>query len=135
MPDDVIQLYGPTSDDPIDKPDDIKGPRKTYAQDWPAYDAAKTNEHVLFKQLLADLLLFGVENDIPTATGRRGFDTRTKIFSMCIKAYHKSDLRKTDDHGELPPRSVTHRLGAAPCRAPLPMLRTACGRTGERSKD
>lgn len=96
MADDVIYLPGPASDDPIDKPDDIKGPRKTYAQDWPAYDAAKTNENVLFKQLLADLLLLAVENDVPASTGRRGFDTRTKIFSMCIKEYHKSDLRKTE---------------------------------------
>jgi len=97
MADDVIELFGPTtSDDPIDKPNDIRGPRKTYAQDWPAYDAAKTNEHVLFQQFLADLLLLAIENDTPAATGRRGFDTRTKIFTMCIKAYHKSDLRKTE---------------------------------------
>jgi len=92
---DVIELPGTTtSDDPIDKPN--LAPRKTYPQDWPAYDAAKTNESVLFKQLLADLLLLAIENDTPSGTGRHGFDTRTKLFSMCIKAYHKADLRKTE---------------------------------------
>ena len=111
MVSDVIELFGPTRHDPIDNPDDKRTPRKTYAQDWSAYDAAKTNEDVLFKQLLADLLLLAVENDPPKETGRKGFDTRTKLFTMCIKAYHKSDLRKTESIlKELHHRSVIGRV-------------------------
>jgi transposase len=84
------------SDDPIDDPYPA-APRvkKQYPQDWPAYDAAKTNEDVLFKQLLSELLLLAVKVETGKRTGRKGFDTRTKIFCMCIKAYYKSDLRKT----------------------------------------
>lgn len=90
-------------DDSDDFPDDDDSPvmpqptrKPTYPQDWPAYDAAKTNEDVLFKRLLQDLLLLAVENPGPAGrAGRKGFDTRTKLFCMCIKEYYKSDLRKT----------------------------------------
>jgi transposase len=75
--------------------DDDPEPKKSYQQDWPAYDAAKTNEDVLFKQLLSELLLLTVKPSTAKRNGRKGFDTRTKIFSMCIKEYYKSDLRKT----------------------------------------
>ena len=81
-----------TQRDPIAPDDKI---RQTYAQDWPAYDAAKTNEDVLFKRLMQELLLLAVENPSPQRTGRPSFDTRTKLFAMAIKTYYKSDLRKT----------------------------------------
>jgi SWIM zinc finger len=32
-----------------------RSPRKTYKQDWPAYNAAQTNEKQMFQALLADL--------------------------------------------------------------------------------
>src|SRR5579872_4188955 len=81
-----------TQRDPIAPDDKI---RQTYAQDWPAYDAAKTNEDVLFKRLMQELLLLAVENPSPQRTGSPSFDTRTKLFAMAIKTYYKSDLRKT----------------------------------------
>src|SRR5436190_14026523 len=68
--------------------------RPTYTQDWPAYDAAKTNEDQLFKQLLEELLLIAVELEPPKSTGRPGFDRRTKLFAMAMKTYYRSDLRK-----------------------------------------
>lgn len=91
----AIDLLNQNSDDPIDDPYPNVAPKKRYTQDWPAYDAAKTNEDVLFKQLLEELLRIAIDEPRPKRNGRPGFDTRTKLFSMCIKAYYKSDLRKT----------------------------------------
>lgn len=95
-----IRSYQERSDDPIDNADiDPRTPtggRRTYPQDWPAYDAAKTNEAPLFKALLQELLLLGIDDPEPQHTpGRKGFDTRTKLFAMAIKIYSRSDLRKT----------------------------------------
>ena len=33
-------------------------PKKQYAQNWPAYDKAKTNEDAYIKELLTEILLF-----------------------------------------------------------------------------
>jgi len=68
--------------------------KQVYSQDWVAYDLAKTNEDVLFKRLLIELLLFGAKQEKSTGKGRPGFSKREKIFFMCIKEYYKSDLRK-----------------------------------------
>ena len=77
------------------EPPNPSGKRPTYAQDWPAYNAAKTNEDPLFKQLLIELLL--ATNEPTTRTmGRPGYHQWEKILSMCVKEYYKSDLRKTE---------------------------------------
>lgn len=106
------------SDDPDDNHEPVsqpppRGKKPTYAQDWPAYDAAKTNEDVLFKRLLQELLLLAVEEPTRPRLGRRGFDTRTKIFCMAIKEYYKSDLRKATSI--LKELQHLHLIGRVPC--------------------
>lgn len=68
--------------------------KNKYTQDWPAYDAAKTNEDIMFKKLLSELLFLGIENDNKTKIGRKAYSLQDRIFTMCIKVFYKSDLRK-----------------------------------------
>jgi transposase len=67
----------------------------TYSQDWPAYNAAKSNEDSLFKQLLIELALACQEERTPRV-GRTGYFSWEKVVSMTLKEYYKSDLRKTE---------------------------------------
>lgn len=64
---------------------------KTYQQDWPAYDKAKTQEHILFKKFLNELLDIYFKAEVKK--GKR-FTNRERIFAMCIKIYNNSPLRK-----------------------------------------
>jgi len=64
-----------------------------YTQNWPAYDAAKTQEEVLFYQLLAELLFYAIDKAPPTG-GRQGFDNATKIFCMITKGYNPASFRR-----------------------------------------
>ncbi len=73
---------------------EIKKPKPTYPQDWPAYDKAKTNEDGLFKGLLHELLSACVEEPIHKV-GRKGYTRKEKLCFMCIKVFYKSDLRKS----------------------------------------
>jgi transposase len=70
-------------------------PRQQYGQDWSAYDNAKTNEDILFKKLLTELLTTYINEKTQTGRGRRKTPRKEKIFAMCIKIYYRSDLRKT----------------------------------------
>lgn len=69
-----------------------KEPKKL-TQDWIAYDGAKTNEDILFKELLCSLLYLAVK-DKKRTHGRKPYRDADKIFSMCIKVYYRCDLRK-----------------------------------------
>jgi len=65
--------------------------KKTYTQNWKAYDLAKTNETILFKRLLNQLLYHAkLEN-----TNNKGYNIEEKIFCTAIKTYSNSALRKT----------------------------------------
>ena len=67
----------------------------TYPQDWHAYDQAKTNEDIIFKKLIQELLLISLSDNEPNKLGRKGFSTKDKLFCMIIKVYYNADLRKT----------------------------------------
>ena len=49
------------------------GEKRTYPQDWPAYDAAKTNEYFLFKELLRELLFLAEVDVDKLGAGRKGY--------------------------------------------------------------
>lgn len=71
--------------------------KKSYSQDWIAYDAAKTNEDYLFRILLQELLQICVLDDKKEQIkGRKGFNLREKIFFMCFKIYNRSSLRRCE---------------------------------------
>ncbi len=71
-------------------------PKKKYTQDCPAYNAAKTNEDQFFKKLLHELLFLAIKDYPKNRRGPKGYSTRDKIFSMCIKIYYKRDLRRCE---------------------------------------
>jgi hypothetical protein len=59
--------------------------RKTYPQDWRAYNAAQTNEKYLFQLLLHDLCQ-GVQ-ERPIRLGRRRLSMADTIFCIAFKVY------------------------------------------------
>lgn len=63
---------------------------KKYTQDWRSYDCAKTNEEVLFKQMVHELL---IQSELDPGKGM--YSNSDKIFCMMIKVYSGSSLRKT----------------------------------------
>jgi transposase len=70
------------------------GEKRTYPQDWPAYDKAKTNEDYMFKELLRELLLMADIEQERSGPGRKGYSVQDKIFCAAIKVYARSSLRK-----------------------------------------
>ncbi len=60
-------------------------PRKTYAQNWPAYNAAQTSEKQTFQSLLADLCK-GIQEPEQT-TGRPRASLRDMTFAMVFKVF------------------------------------------------
>lgn len=76
------------------QPEPEKQKRPTYALNWSAYDAAKTNEDVYFKRFLQELFFFAIEEPPNNKPGRKGFSKKDKLFAMCVKIYYRSDLRK-----------------------------------------
>ena len=74
----------------------VKKPKiNHYSQKWSEYDKAKTNENIFFKKLLQELLFITIDEVQIPKRGRKPYSIIDKIFCMCIKIYHKSDLRKT----------------------------------------
>jgi transposase len=78
--------------------------RKTYPQNWPAYNAAQTNEQDKFQQLLSDLCA-GVEEPAWKG-GRPPLPLKDMIFSAAFKVYSTvssrrfmSDLREAKKRG------------------------------------
>ncbi len=60
-----------------------------YKQDWKAYDKAKTQECILFKILLEELL-----QAYFTDKKRRMYPTDKRILMITLIVYYKLDLRK-----------------------------------------
>jgi transposase len=74
--------------------------RKTYAQNWPAYNEAQTNEKRQFQILLADLCkgIKGEDEDEKPGRGRPRFPLRDAVFSIVFKVYSTySGRRFTSD--------------------------------------
>ncbi len=79
--------------------------KMTYSQNWPAYNAAQTNEKSMFLRLLADLCS-GIEQPEGAATGRPRLPLADMAFAVISKAYvgssarrFSSDLREAQEHG------------------------------------
>jgi transposase len=79
--------------------------KKTYTQDWPAYNAAQSVEKDRVQEMLADLLK-GVAEPERTCTGRKPHTYRDSIFAMVFKVYNtlsarrfSSDLREAHRRG------------------------------------
>jgi transposase len=82
----------------------VKVTRKTYRQEWPAYNKAQTQEKRLFQYLLHQLCQ-GIGSPAQTGAGRRFLPLEDMIFAMAFKVYSTvsgrrfmSDLR--DAHGK-----------------------------------
>jgi transposase len=78
--------------------------RTTYPQDWPAYNAAQTNEQDQFQRLLNDLCA-GIVNP-PQGKGRPRLPLSDVTFAACFKVYSTfscrrfmSDLRGAQEKG------------------------------------
>jgi transposase len=61
--------------------------RKTYSQDWPAYNAAQVNEKAKFQSLLHDLCLGVAELPNDKKRGRKRIPLRDILFSAAFKIY------------------------------------------------
>jgi hypothetical protein len=66
--------------------------RVTYAQDWPMYNAAQTNEKAHFQSLLYDLCL-GIEEPAQNM-GRPRLSLRDMVFSAVFKVYSTVSTRR-----------------------------------------
>lgn len=67
--------------------------RKTHAQDWPAYNAAQTNEKEKFLMLLQDICR-GVQEPPHAKTGRKPIPLASGIFAACYKVYSGFSARR-----------------------------------------
>jgi hypothetical protein len=79
--------------------------RTTYAQDWPAYNAAQTNEQDEFLRLLGDLCA-GISTPPQSGRGQRRLPLSDAVFSAVFKVYSTfsgrrfmSDLRSAHGSG------------------------------------
>lgn len=77
----------------------VKVTRKTYRQEWPAYNAAQTQEKRLFLYLLHQLCQ-GVGSPAQRGAGRKRFQLEDMIFAMAFKVYSTFSGRRfmTDLH-------------------------------------
>lgn len=84
----------------------------TYSQNWPAYNAAQTNEKSMFLRLLADLCS-GIEQPEGAATGRPRLPLADMAFAVISKAYVGSSARRfTADLAEATEKGF---IGKVPC--------------------
>ena len=67
--------------------------RKTYKQDWPAYDRAQMTEKNRFLELLSDLCR-GIEEPARTKTGRRPHLMRDMVFASAFKVFSTISSRR-----------------------------------------
>lgn len=79
--------------------------RKTYPQNWPAYNRAQTSEQDRFQELLRDLCS-GIEEPATQRRGRPSLPLRDAVFSSAFKVYScfsgrrfMSDLRESHRRG------------------------------------
>jgi transposase len=67
--------------------------RKTYPQEWPAYNMAQTKEKAVFLYLLHQLCQ-GVGSPAQHGAGRRRFPLEDMLFAMCYKVYSTISTRR-----------------------------------------
>jgi len=86
---------------------DENRPRKTYSQNWPAYNAAQTSEKSQFLVLLKELCA-GIEETQKQTKGRPRIPIQDAIFSACYKIYSTvsgrrfmSDLKEAHAQGHI----------------------------------
>jgi transposase len=79
--------------------------RKTYPQNWPAYNAAQTSEQDKFQELLRDLCS-GIDEPVQQKRGRPSLPLRDAVFASAFKVYScfsgrrfMSDLRESHRRG------------------------------------
>lgn len=72
---------------------DVLPTKKSYKQDWPAYDEAQATEKHRFQVLLHDLCQGIVEPPIPKK-GRRPHTLRDSLFAMAFKVYSTFSSRR-----------------------------------------
>ena len=102
-------------------------PRKTYSQDWPAYNAAQTSEKDVFMSLLADLCA-----GVPQAEytfGRPRLPMADMVYTAALKVYSgfsarrfDGDVREAHRKGYIdiaPSFSSVNRYIADPALAPI----------------
>ena len=68
-------------------------PRKTYPQNWRAYNIAQTTEKERFVELLHDLC-GGIVEAIPQTMGRPRLPIRDAVFAACFKVYSTVSCRR-----------------------------------------
>ena len=86
--------------------------KKTYQQNWPAYDRAQAVEKEQFQELLFDLLK-NLEEPERKKCGRKPHSHKDSIFSMCLKTYTLfSSRRASTDLRE------AHKKGFLSCEIP-----------------
>jgi hypothetical protein len=70
-----------------------RAPRKTYRQDWPAYNAAQTHEKEMFQELLRDLCS-DIKEPTRSRNGRPRLPIEDAIFAACFKVYSTVSARR-----------------------------------------
>jgi transposase len=88
-------------------------PRKTYAQNWSAYNAAMVNERRHFHELLADLCATIPDQERSPKGGRPSIPVRDAMFSAVLKVYSLTSARRFS--GELEEAHGSGFIGKLPC--------------------
>ena len=105
----VVEHLADSAGHPLPTPPGVAPPkRRTYAQDWPAYDAAQQAEHLLFDPYLRDLL-----STVPTLLhtgrpGRRPFPLPVQLFCAIRKVHFQESSRRA--RGLLALTNASHGL-------------------------
>jgi transposase len=71
----------------------VKWPRPTYRQDWPAYEAAQTNEKDEFLVLLHDLCS-RIEEKPHQGRGRPPLPLADAVYAVCLKVFTTLSVRR-----------------------------------------
>jgi transposase/predicted nucleic acid-binding Zn finger protein len=108
-------------------PPTVQVMRTTYGQDWPAYNAAQTNERDLFNRLLADLCM-GIPQP-PQTFGRPRLAMSDVVFTVVAKVYSTMsgrrftcDLRNAEERefiGKAPHYNSAFRYLESPDLTPI----------------
>jgi transposase len=106
--DDADRREGKPPRERIPEGEPIPFPRKTYSQDWGAYEVAQTNEKAEFLQLLSDLCRMIEEPERQRGRGRPPASRADQVFAACYKVYSgfsgrrfMTDLRDAVDKGHI----------------------------------